>query len=248
MTNYTKNNRGFTLVELSIVLVIIGLLLAGVLQGKEMVRSAELKSMVSTVQEYNSALSQFEYLYEALPGDMANATSYWNSSANGNGDLSINAETSDEPFLAIEHLINAQLLPGEEGDYTATWGSGFVLDGNVPNLERAGAGIYVKCCGATTSDGTLDINNHVNIFSIDSSDSTLRAGIVTPIEAKNIDSKFDDGIPDFGLVGSIGNYADTAYAITGCFSGAGSTSAYLSADATYKEAEGCQMMFAYDWD
>lgn len=237
--------KGFTLIEISIVLLIIALLTGAVLQGSEMIRSAELRSMITKVEEHKSAISQFQELYEALPGDMTNATDYWSASANGDGDTTIDIETSNEPFRALEQLYLAELI---EGSYNGAWGSGFAIGSNIGELSRSGVSIYAKCCSTTDYARTLDFNNHINIFTVYSDDDDFRAGAVSPIEAQNIDDKIDDGIPDFGFVGSSGSYTGLAYAATGCYSGTGSTSTYLTANATYKDADGCQMLFAYDWD
>ena len=76
----------FTLVELSIVLVIIGLLLGGVLIGKDMIRQAQLRSMVTDMQGYLAAAQLFQDKYNCLPGDCANATQFWSGVTNGNGN------------------------------------------------------------------------------------------------------------------------------------------------------------------
>jgi prepilin-type N-terminal cleavage/methylation domain-containing protein len=61
---------GFTLIELSIVLVIIGLVVGGVLAGKELMRTAELRSLISQVDQFKIATNTFKGKYNALPGDM----------------------------------------------------------------------------------------------------------------------------------------------------------------------------------
>ena len=68
---------GFSLVELSIVLVILGLLTGGILAGQSLIRAAELRSVATESQRYMAALNSFRDKYFALPGDMANATAFW---------------------------------------------------------------------------------------------------------------------------------------------------------------------------
>ena len=65
----TKSKRGFTLVELSIVIVIIGLIVAGVTAGQSLVRSAKLQSLVSKINEYSTAYNSFYLQYNSLPGE-----------------------------------------------------------------------------------------------------------------------------------------------------------------------------------
>jgi len=60
---------GFTLVELSIVLVIIGLLVSGVLMGRDLIRAAEIRAGISQIEKYNVAINAFKLKYDCLPGD-----------------------------------------------------------------------------------------------------------------------------------------------------------------------------------
>jgi len=106
-----EHRRGFTLIELSIVLVIIGLIVGGVLLGQSLIRAAQIQSVTADVTTYSHAIQLFREKYNSLPGDMANATSYWGansgsaaqctvpwysaptsstSTCNGNGDGHIN--------------------------------------------------------------------------------------------------------------------------------------------------------------
>ncbi|MFO0388554.1 MAG: type II secretion system protein [Alphaproteobacteria bacterium] len=76
--NLQKNSRqqGFTLIELSIVLVIIGLVTAGVLVGKDLINQAELRSIITDVEKYNTAVNTFKVKYCCLAGDCPFATDF----------------------------------------------------------------------------------------------------------------------------------------------------------------------------
>jgi prepilin-type N-terminal cleavage/methylation domain-containing protein len=67
-TSYSQ--QGFTLIELSIVLVIIGLIVGGVLVGRDMIHAAAVRAQVAQIEKYNAAVNTFRAKYNALPGDM----------------------------------------------------------------------------------------------------------------------------------------------------------------------------------
>jgi prepilin-type N-terminal cleavage/methylation domain-containing protein len=73
----TRNINGFTLIELSIVLVIIGLIVGGVLVGQDLIRSAALQTIITDKDKYVTAVNTFRTKYNEIPGDMADATTYW---------------------------------------------------------------------------------------------------------------------------------------------------------------------------
>jgi len=92
----------FSLVELSIVLVILGLLTGGILAGQSLIRASELRSVVSQYQRYVAAVNTFKDKYFALPGDMPNATQFWQkqgglggyaATCNSNSGAGFNAAT-----------------------------------------------------------------------------------------------------------------------------------------------------------
>jgi prepilin-type N-terminal cleavage/methylation domain-containing protein len=248
-----KNKAAFSLVELSIVLVIIGLLVGGTLAGTTLLKSAEVKVSLSEVQKLKGSLTQFQSLYEALPGDMAKATSYWSATTNGNGNGLVDAETSYEPFAALQQLNLSGLLEGSYAGFTGVWGSGFTLaaassTGNLMATKgREPGALYVKCCSYTDYTRTLSFNNHISLFAIHST-MTKRAGILTPIEAYSIDVKTDDGVPDTGFIGASAGWNGSAYTSAGCYSGVGVSSKYDTAVAANKDTTNCQMQFAYDWN
>lgn len=87
MKKLTKKQSGFTLVEIAIVLVIIGLLLGGVLKGQEMIENSRIKSIVGDLKGVSAAFNAYQDRYRAIPGDETNATMTargWNVTANGN--------------------------------------------------------------------------------------------------------------------------------------------------------------------
>jgi prepilin-type N-terminal cleavage/methylation domain-containing protein len=87
MKQIGKHQAGFTLVEIAIVLVIIGLLLGGILKGQEMITQAKIKNIVNDFNGITAAINSYQDRYKALPGDDLNANSRWSlPSGVGNGD------------------------------------------------------------------------------------------------------------------------------------------------------------------
>ncbi len=105
------NNKGFTLVEIAIVLVIIGLLIGGVLKGKEMIREAKIKRIVKTADELRVAVMSFYDRYGVYPGDENKDNIPPEDSHNGNGNGKIN--TTSESKYMFEDLKNAGLISGD---------------------------------------------------------------------------------------------------------------------------------------
>ena len=81
--------KGFTLLELSIVIVIIGLIVAGISAGQSLVQQAKLRSLVSESGNILTAVNSFRMQYDALPGDMNTAQSYWGVYAGGFGGTGV---------------------------------------------------------------------------------------------------------------------------------------------------------------
>ncbi|MCV6590745.1 MAG: prepilin-type N-terminal cleavage/methylation domain-containing protein, partial [Marinobacterium sp.] len=69
MSGTLKSQRGFTLVEIAIVMVIIGLLLGGALKGQEMIQNARVKNLIKFQQEFSAAYFFYQDMYRFLPGD-----------------------------------------------------------------------------------------------------------------------------------------------------------------------------------
>jgi prepilin-type N-terminal cleavage/methylation domain-containing protein len=109
---------GFTLIEIAIVLVIVGLLLGGVLKGQELVTSARVRNLISTQDSVKAAFFGFQDRFRAFPGDYSQAAQNIAGmttacgGGNGNGNGVIDANPALESVLAWEHLSKAGFITG----------------------------------------------------------------------------------------------------------------------------------------
>ena len=188
---YSTKQKGFTLIELSIVLVIIGLIVGGIVGGKSLVKSAKVNQFSSDFASYKSAMFLFRDQYDFLPGDLPNANEHWPDCAdfgvyvcNGNGNNILHQNY--EAYRGFEHLSRAEMIKNKHafnGDASNRYayaykppingGSAFGLPLNV------GTVMYNKLIG-----------NTIGIF-------TTQNYIATA-DIKKIDSKLDDGFASKG--------------------------------------------------
>ncbi len=124
-SNRNSTEAGFTLVEIAIVLVIIGLLLGGILKGQEMINQARIKNVINDFNGVTVAVTSYQDRYRALPGDDPNADTRWTVQAPAKGDGNgvilgkYNATVAgaapaaaEESNLFWQHLRIAGFVPG----------------------------------------------------------------------------------------------------------------------------------------
>lgn len=199
---------GFSLVELSIVLVILGLLTGGILGGQSLIKAAELRSVGTEYDAWQTATNIFKDKYMAIPGDMQRADEFWPGvvSGDGNGVISIpaGANLTGEMFTFWQHLAEAGLIAGE---YTGVAGGDSdahsILGENAPKSKYGNAGWSARHCDTgddcgVDTDYDLPYGNHFTFGSAVDYDTDQPALI--PEEAWNIDTKLDDGKPAKGKV------------------------------------------------
>ncbi len=196
-----KDDKGFTLVELAIVMVIIGLLIGGILKGQEMIANAQVSATVAQAKGIDAATSTFRDMYDALPGDinnptvrLPNCTGTCANNGDGNARLAGNPGTvATENLWFWAHLNAADLLSGVDNSGNTVWGQG------LPSA-KAGGGFTV----GYTNDGTLPNGSGTgrggHWLTIQGITGTPGSAALTASEAARMDRKMDDGASDTGSV------------------------------------------------
>jgi prepilin-type N-terminal cleavage/methylation domain-containing protein len=125
-----RHQTGFTLIEIAVVLVIIGLLLGGVLKGQELINSAKVKNLATDFRNIPVFIYTYQDRFKALPGDDANAATHINgtnattTATLGNGIINgtwNDTTTASEAFVFWQHVRLAGLLSGSTDTTSSTY-------------------------------------------------------------------------------------------------------------------------------
>ena len=244
--NYHRHSsvRGFTLVEIAIVLIVIGLIVGGVLVGQELIRSAEVVRFISQIGGYNAAVNTFRGKYDCLPGDCGRATRFWPtvsgncynggntvysaSTCDGDGDgmvaMTVPADGNNELYRVWQHLSNAGLVDRNYAGNSSGSCCYHFTGLNVP-AARFGASRPAVGLGWLTAGGQpyyatnmgAGLTGHFYVVAMPSPGGGLGPWGFSPNEARQVDAKADDGNPNAGRVTAVG---------TICASGTG----YMNSD------------------
>lgn len=192
MKSFKSSEAGFSLVELAIALVIIGLLVGGVLKGVELIESARLKSVLMQVNEFRVATSSFLDRYGALPGDYHEASIYIKEGlVDGNNSGAIEGDGLDPGSEALafwSHLGEAKLIatPGKPSQERASFGSG-------APAAKIGGGFTI------VHNPADDMPGHWFCLGEQNGSKNDKGGL-TPLQALSIDKKADNGDPNSGKI------------------------------------------------
>jgi len=220
---------GFTLIELSIVLVIIGLIIGGVLVGQDLIRAAEVRATISQIEKYQTAVNTFREKYGAVPGDLNalvatqfgfTARGNYAGQGDGNGILQgVDANLAGHNYGNVQNCgesamfwvdlttangMNINMIEGSFSTASPTTPpgniSGTFLTGYFPQA-KIGRGNYIYVY--SNSSVLTPATNYFGISAL-SQVGTVTAVNSTPAitvkQAYDIDKKVDDGYPTSGRV------------------------------------------------
>lgn len=225
------NERGFTLVELGISIVVIGVLLGGILKGRELIENSKINTAVRQFRAYDASANVFRDTYGALPGDITDpgdrlhkcVAALCNIGGNGNGYVS-NQTLGDalhERNNFFPHLTKAGLINGPEG-------------GTQSQLDAGRNELFLEALPFSSSLAGTD--PYIHVFYSTPIETAWGAGImpwpathvyairITGRQAEMLDSKMDDGKP---LTGEMRE-------MSGCFTSGGAAAIY-----DLKDSSGC---------
>lgn len=243
MISPTHEEKGFSLIEMTIVLLIIGVLVGGVLVGQNLLKSSAMKDLMVDMDYYSTATKTFQDKYNATPGDMLTASTTFGAldgttgstvpcystvpsgkltcNGNGNGRLDI----TNEQVLFWNHLSNAGVIKG-----AFTTAAAFPLSSSnspatrVDNTYLAVGYLDINPNSAVFFDGTYGNFFGIGTFFNDSSTRSVYNPSISPGQAQEVDNKMDDGKPGVGIIRSL--VAGSTYTPSCATTAVASTAAY----------------------
>lgn len=177
---YNTSKAGFSLIEMAMVLIVIGLIIGGILKGQELIEAAKLKAVLTQLNEYRLATATFIDRYDGLPGDFDKADICLLpalKNGNRNGFIEGNGLSSEsEAGQFWQHLAAAGLLISKEPPHAAIGGVISVTSNPYPDMP----GHWFLLGKANQEKGN--------------------GALLSPLQAMSLDKRADNGDPKSGKI------------------------------------------------
>ena len=224
------------MIELSIVLIIIGLLIAGVTGGASLIKSSELRSAMGEARGYAVAVNAFYTQYNALPGDYNTSLGVPSGFTNAVGDYDAKIEFCDttsgcgaddgtdlagsEGAVAWQHLKFAGGIDAAPTPITgADTAQAAITNYPASKIRAAGWGFDYNTTSlqnvvVLTQSTTQAATTTLSLVNNSATPTSMAVGALVPADALSIDKKIDDGIANTGKVRGINTEADACFGTT----------------------------------
>jgi prepilin-type N-terminal cleavage/methylation domain-containing protein len=224
--------KGFTLVELSIVLVIIGLLIGGILTGQSLIESVKINKQVRQIQQFDIAVGSFISKYNSIPGDSVVMGCTTTGCGDGNIDDWYTTGVGNGLIWSFAweltnfwpHLGNSGFMKNEGVTFTPNLvGGAFNVTAAARNSPQATIDSKTGIIAGTSRIISYGNNDRYSFYQLADYSAYTASPIqakaipsITPAQALAIDSKMDDGMPNIGIVratrvGGAGNFYFASY-------------------------------------
>ncbi len=222
MANFTRHQRGFTLIEMSIVLVIIGLIVGGILKGQELIESSRQKNFISQIDRMKAGTTTFIDRFKSVPGDFARITLLPNSGLLDGGDdngivgavgadtaavfTTVIAAATDETIQYFNHLQAAQLISGGAATSVVPVCYAGLCDTPSPlpasAFPQSGLNIRYGTHTGLTTPATTKQAHWISVSRFVNGAIGATQAVLSPERAFQLDNKYDDGVASTGAIRS----------------------------------------------
>ena len=229
---FSKKKSAFSLIELSIVLIVIGLLIAGITGGASLIKSSELRSVMGEARGYAVAVNAFYSQFNALPGDYGTALAPATVAGDADSRIEYYSDATTPVAEGIQAWLALKGIGAIDSTITAVGvGVAQVVNTNMPASKIKSSG-WAFDYNTTSSQNVVVLTQGIGTGTASNTlvnGTPISVAAITPADALSIDAKIDDGAADAGKIRGV---------LSTCSSGASYT--------TSSSAKACALTYQVD--